>query len=530
MQFLTALLDTEAGDVGKIASIRMEAELLGVDVLPPNINQSGVSFEPSGDSIVFGLTAIKNVGVAAVEAIAAARQDGGSFNSLTDACERVDLRRAPKRAWESLIKVGALDELGERQALLEALESALKRGQRTQADRAAGQATMFGIGLLPESTEPALELPDVPAAAEDERRRWEKELLGLYVTPSPLSDPAIGEQLAANVDARIYELEDTHHGQSMTIGGIVASQRAFMTRKGQMMGAVTLEDPPGAIEVICFPRIWQRISPELSNDRVVLATGRIEGDDASPRMLAENLYPLSAATSNGVVAEAPDENGQAVPEQPGNEDSRPLPDDDAPGDFYVPEPVPEPSNTSKAAADAVMPAPGASDASPEYQPDAPAEQPAAEPAHTPANGSTSPEPPEPVTDPMPRAAPDRTESAAAPGTAGNGANGATRAPANGTPPTPESEEPTPPAPSEASRPARVVVTLRRSPDPSFDLDLLKRLNAAATSNEGPTPLHLHVVKTDGSVARLRWPKTVQPDDTLLAELSAQFGKDSVAVS
>ena len=101
---------------------------------------------------------------------------------------------------------------------------------------------------------------------------------------------------------------------------------------------------------------------------------------------------------------------------------------------------------------------------------------------------------------------------------------------NGTPPTPESEEPTPPAPSEASRPALVVVTLRRSPDPSFDLDLLKRLNAAATSNEGPTPLHLHVVKTDGSVARLRWPKTVQPDDTLLAELSAQFGKDSVAVS
>lgn len=406
----------------------------------------------------------------------------------------------------------------------------MKRGQRTQADRAAGQTTMFGIGLLPEATEPALELPDVPAAAEADRRRWEKELLGLYVTPSPLSDPAIGEQLAANVDARIYELEDTHHGQTMTIGGIVSSLRSFMTRKGQMMGAVTLEDLPGAIEVICFPRVWQRISPELSNDRVVLATGRIEGDDSSPRMLADNLYPLSAATSNGAESEAADENGHAVPEQPGSEDSLPMPGDDKSGDFYVPEPVPEPANIRKAEEDAVIPAPGASDTSAEYEPDAPAEQRPTEPAHTPANGSTSPAPVEPVTDPMPGESPDKTKSAAAPGTAGNGANGLTRDPANGTPPTPEIEEPTPPAPSEGPPPARVVVTLRRSPDPSFDLDLLKRLDAAVAANEGPTPLHLHVVKTDGSVARLRWPNTVQPGESLLGELSAQFGKDSVAVA
>ena len=345
VQFLTALLDTDAGDVGKVATTRLEAELLGVNVLPPNINQSGVTFEPSGDSIVFGLAAVKNVGEAAVEAIAAARQDDGPFSSLADACERVDLRRAPKRAWESLIKVGALDELGERQAMLEALEPAMKRGQRSQTDRAAGQTTMFGIGLLPEATEPTLELPDVPAAAEAERRRWEKELLGLYVTPSPLSDPAIGEQLAANVDARIYELEDTHHGQTMTIGGIVSNLRSFMTRKGQMMGAVTLEDLPGAIEVICFPRIWQRISPELSNDRVVLATGRIEGDDASPRMLADNLYPLSAAASDGDAAASANGDTDALTRQSDYQDSPPMPaDDETSADFYVPEPVPEPGD------------------------------------------------------------------------------------------------------------------------------------------------------------------------------------------
>ena len=528
VQFLTALLDTDAGDVGKVASTRMEAELLGVNVLPPNINQSGVTFEPRDDSIVFGLTAIKNVGEAAVEAIAAARQESGPFNSLADACERVDLRRAPKRAWESLIKVGALDELGERQAMLEALETAMKRGQRTQADRAAGQTTMFGIGLLPESTEPALELPDVPAAAEAERRRWEKELLGLYVTPSPLSDPIIGEQLAANVDARIYELEDTHHGQSMTIGGIVASQRAFMTRKGQMMGAVTLEDPPGAIEVICFPRIWQHIAPDLNNDQVVLASGRIEGDDASPRMLADNIYTLSAATaSHGSSA---DNDAASRAAQAEYEDEPHMPREAEPStDFYIPDPVPEPEEAAPIPEVAESEATGASDAPAAYEPVPAPEPQVTAPSHAGANGSDSSTPADPPEESAPNGATNGTGDVAVPTGSGNDATPATNGSANGSPPAHEADSPAPPSPA-APLPDRVIVTLRRSPDPSFDLDLLKRLNAAVTSNEGPTPLQLHVVKTDGSVARLRWPNTVQPGESLLGELRAQFGKDSVAVA
>ena len=538
VQFLTALLDTDAGDVGKVASARMEAELLGVNVLPPNINQSGVTFEPSGDSIVFGLTAVKNVGVAAVEAIAAARQDGGPFKSLDEACERVDLRRAPKRAWESLIKVGALDELGERQALLEALEPSMKRGQRTQADRAAGQSTLFGAGLMQESTEPALDLPDVPAAAEAERRRWEKELLGLYVTPSPLSDPAIGEQLAANVDVRIYELEDTHHGQTLTVGGLVAGLRAFMTRKGQVMGAVTLEDPPGAIEVICFPRVWRNIAPDLNNDQVVLAVGRIEGDDASPRMLADNIYTLSSATASGGAApDSSDGEAPADAAQPVHDDGPPpATTGEPPADFYVPEPVPEPGEVP-AAEPSVAPPAGAADAAPAYQPDTTSDQPDAVPAAPASNGAPVPEPARRETNRASQRATNGLDKVAAPDaadngasdTAGNAASGATNGSANGAPPAPEVDRPAPTASPGTPPPSCVIVTLRRSPDPSFDLDLLKRLDAAATSNAGPTPLHLHIVKTDGSVARLRWSKTVQPDDALLGELNAQFGKDSVTV-
>ena len=111
----------------------------------------------------------------------------------------------------------------------------------------------------------------------------------------------------------------------------------------------------------------------------------------------------------------------------------------------------------------------------------------------------------------------------------SGASGTSKTSTNGAPSTPETDEP-PAAAPDTPPPTCVIVTLRRSPDPSFDLDLLKRLNAAVTSNEGPTPLHLHIVKTDGSTARLRWPKTIQPAESLLGELSAQFGKDSVAVA
>ena len=152
---------------------------------------------------------------------------------------------------------------------------------------------MFASTVFESSEEPTLEMPVVAAASEPERRRWEKDLLGLYVTQSPLSDPIISEQLAANVDDRIIALEEVHTGQTLTVGGIVSNVRSFMTRKGHAMGAVTLEDPPESIEVICFPRIWERIAPDLENDRVVIASGRSEGDDNSPRMLADNIYALS---------------------------------------------------------------------------------------------------------------------------------------------------------------------------------------------------------------------------------------------
>ena len=498
VEFLSALLATEAGDIAKIARTKAEAGLLGVNVLPPNINQSGITFQPRDQAIVFGLAAVKNVGEAAVEAIVEARENTGAFTSLMNACERVDLQKAPRRAWESLIKVGALDELGERQALLEALAPAIKRGQKLQVDRASGQATMFGSAVFESSDEPTFEMPVVAAASEPERRRWEKDLLGLYVTPSPLSDPTIGEQLVANVDVRIIDLEEVHTGQTLTVGGIVSNVRSFMTRKGhEMMGAVTLEDPPGSIEVICFPRIWQRIAPDLEADRVVIASGRIEGDNNTPRMLADNIYALSAVLDTESDSDLERYDLDTVQDmadvtlvdhsEPSHlaTTGRPAlgPDDAIPSSTSSTESIESPP----AAIQTQRPPAPQSPSQDENSPTSPSDT-----KRIPEAGISTPD-----------AASDIDTNT--------------------------SDESVSDAPLQSSH-RRIVLTLRRTPDPAFDIDLLRRLDAAAKQEPGEAQLELDVVKTDGSVARLCWPDRVNAGDRLRTALAREFGDDSVTLA
>ena len=291
VQFLTALLDTDSGDLAKVARAKSEAEVLDLDVLAPDVNRSGASFVHRGRQIVFGLGTVKSVGEQAVVAILDAREDGGPFESLADLCARIDGRVVPRRTLEALIKVGALDGLGERNALLAGLEAAFKRGQQTRSDRVAGQTTMFEMGALPASETSDDALPDVEAAENADRRRWEKDLLGLHVSPSPLSNPGVREALRASVDTQIFDLDASHIGQNLTVGGLVADVRQLITQKGDTMAIVTLEDAPGTIEVVVFPRIWAQIGDSLEIDRVIVARGRLEDRRGSLQLVAENLFP-----------------------------------------------------------------------------------------------------------------------------------------------------------------------------------------------------------------------------------------------
>ena len=493
-QFLTALLVTESGDTAKIARTRSEAAALGIELRPPDINSSEAAFVHREGSIVFGLGAVKNVGEQAVSTILAARPDGGPFTSLADLCERVDARSVPRRAFEALIKVGAFDALGERNALLEALESELKRGQKVMADRSVGQTTMFELDVLDAPSADAPSPPEVEPAGDRQRRRWEKELLGLQVSPSPLSEPAVYDRLLAAVDAPIHGLGQEHVGRQITAGGLVTEIRSFLTRKGDPMGVITLEDPPGAIDVTVFPRAWAKIGNSIEPDQVLIAVGKLEGDDASLRMIADNLYPLSALSVEAVADAA-------------------RPDSAAAGNSAPPPPAAAERADPKPSEDAASPAPSAAEAderrlalvgslAAQAAGSSAGEQAAASSAGEQATGLSAGE----------QSAVDHQAAADAA--------------------VPNGESPAPP-PGErvmdgAHAPlTRIVVTLHRGPDLGFDLDLLDRLKRAGEAHPGDLPLELQVVRPDAAVIRLRWPRSVEPDEALLVELRREFGDDAV---
>jgi DNA polymerase-3 subunit alpha len=193
VEYMTSVLTAFRDSTDKVAAAIAECRRLGIEVLPPDVHRSGLDFTVETDAIRFGLLAIKNVGQGAIESIVAARGEGGPFRSLADFCNRIDLRLVNRRVLESLIRVGALNALGHPAQLLMALDDALAAGQAAQRDRLTGQVSLFDSS--DDSTVLERPLPEgITEAAPRERLRWEKELLGLY-----LSDHPLGE-LEAHVD------------------------------------------------------------------------------------------------------------------------------------------------------------------------------------------------------------------------------------------------------------------------------------------------------------------------------------------
>ena len=492
-QFLTALLVTESGDTAKIARVKNEAASLEIDVRPPDINTSDAEFVHRDGAIVFGLGAVKNVGEHAVRAILATRHRDGSFASLQDLCERVDGKVVTRRSLESLIKIGAFDELGERNALLHGSEAMLKRGQRIQADRAVGQITMFerAAGRTLGQDEP--ETADVPPADNAQRRKWEKDLLGLEASPGPLTEPAVREALLAEIEAPIYELDDAHTGRRINVGGVVTNVRAFLTRKGDPMAVATIEDGPGEIEITIFPRAWSKLIDVVVPDQVVVVTGKLEGDEGLYRMVADRVYPVSGAARPARVSEraaAP----VAGSDPPGGE-ARSAPPARPPTEpMSQPTPLPiEPDDRQPAHAQTVERAQAVAGS---------LEAQSAGSELAPAGGERS-----------------DNGSESHPEIAGNGADAVEA-----------SDRPAAPDASHENGARAVVVLLRRSPDPSFDLDLLRRLDEAAGRHVGDLPLELHVLREPNEATRLRWPRTVDPSDALLEQLARAFGEDSVTLA
>jgi hypothetical protein len=299
VDYMTSVLTAFRDNEEKVAAAVAECRRLGIDVRPPDVHRSFVEFTVEDDAIRFGLLAVKNVGEGAIESIIAARQADGDFRSLADFCARVDLRLANRRVLESLAKVGAMSRFGHAAQLLAALDDALAAGQAAQRDRTSGQTALFDLGSSPEALERPL--PQVPEALSRERLRWEKELLGLYLSEHPLG--ALSEQIAQYVTAYSSDLKDESlDGQRVVMGGIVTGLRTVTTRNKETMAVATLEDLQGTLEVVVFPRMYGQSGSTFAEGAILLVAGRVDhrGEEAS--LLADAVWIWEDAAARGPAA------------------------------------------------------------------------------------------------------------------------------------------------------------------------------------------------------------------------------------
>jgi DNA polymerase-3 subunit alpha len=249
-----------------------------------------------GADIRFGLAAIKNVGEGAVEAMLAAREEGGPFRSLFDFCDRVDLRAVNRRVVESLIKSGSFDSIDDRRsAFFKAIDRAMDAGQKRQRDREQGQSSLFGM-LDDPATEGAgpEPLPGAPPWPEAERLAFEKESLGFFITGHPLE--RFRGELEQWASASTGRLEQTEAGGEVSVGGIITGLRLIKTKKGDRMASFVLEDLEGSVECLVFPETYRKTAGRLADDQVVLVKGRAEmPDEGRARLLASDVMLLEQA-------------------------------------------------------------------------------------------------------------------------------------------------------------------------------------------------------------------------------------------
>ncbi len=285
LPYLAALMSSVKDKTDKLVEYIDECKSLGIAVLPPDVNESLVDFGVVGESLRFGLAAIKGAGEAAVRAIIAARDEDGRFTDLFDLARRVDAKHVNRRVFESLIKCGALDSLpGNRAAKLAALDLALDAAARATRDAARGQFSLFGADDAPTLTP---QLPDVLEPQRAQLLAWEKETLGIYISGHPLTD--IQPQFVRAGATLIKELRSSDDDASVTVGGIVTAVRRVTTKSGTQMLIATIEDTSGSVEVVVFAKLYANVQQLFTVDALLLVKGRMRlrerpgaSDDSPP--------------------------------------------------------------------------------------------------------------------------------------------------------------------------------------------------------------------------------------------------------
>ncbi len=304
LQYLSALMSSVKDRTDKLVEYIDEAKKVGIDVLPPDVNESLVDFAVVGEHIRFGLAAVKGVGEAAVQNIIDARNDAGSFKDLFDLANRVDTKQANRRVFEALIKCGALDQLpGNRAQKLAALETALELAARAARDAELGQASLFG-DVEAHAATLAPTLPIVPPPSTREQLAWEKETLGIFVSGHPLSE--IQQHLVRQGATLVKDLRDVDDDAYVTIAGMVTSVRRTLTKSGQQILIAQVEDTSGSCDVVVFSKMYPAVQHLFVADEILVVKGRLrlrERPGANPG--EEPPIELSVSANEVVAFEPP---------------------------------------------------------------------------------------------------------------------------------------------------------------------------------------------------------------------------------
>jgi DNA polymerase-3 subunit alpha len=314
LEFMAALLNSRAGDFDKLKQTILDAHARGLTVMLPDVNRSEAGFAV-GDAekreILYGLAHIKGAGERVMEQLVEERKAGGPYLSLADLCLRAGGRDLNRRVLEALVRSGACDRLGERGMLLATLDRALDRGAQIRREREVGQGSLFGDSVEVETAAGITTVDEFGTTAEvapvaaDERLRWERDYLGMYLSDHPLR--RIADRISERVDTGIGELGAHLDGVYVQIGGAIRDLRAFIPRRsttGQRMAFVTLEDLSGTCEVVVFARTFEECAELLRPDQVIVVRGRVQ-----------------AGRNGRAAAPAPAQNGAAVADEDEHADS-----------------------------------------------------------------------------------------------------------------------------------------------------------------------------------------------------------------
>ena len=304
--FMAALMTSDHDDTDRLAIEITECKHMGISVLSPDVNESFVEFAvvPNENKIRFGMSAVKGVGVGAVEEVLRAREDG-PFTSVEDFARRVSTSKFNRKAWESLIKSGAFDDMGDRSDLLFNLDSITSFASKLQKEAASGQTNLFGMlgGDDAASVQSTLHLQKAPVKHDDkERLMWERELLGLYISAHPLDryETYLSEQTQP-----LTQLVPGYDSRMMTVGGIISTVRTIVTKSGSKMAFVGIEDKFGEGEIIVFPNLYEKVGAKLVQDAVIRVSGKNSARDRDgnlgneSKLIADDIIVITDNDING---------------------------------------------------------------------------------------------------------------------------------------------------------------------------------------------------------------------------------------